>query len=472
MHQNPHDILVVDDEEDIRSLVSGILEDEGYNVRTAKHSYEALEQISRCNPTLIVLDVWLGDNQPDGLKVLEILQKENPHIPVIIMSGHGNIETAVQAIRSGAYDFIEKPFQSERLLVTIERAISAYALRRENTELKRKVHSSSILVGHSPVVSQLRQAVERIGSTAGRVFISGASGSDKEGLARTLHNQSKRKESPFIVLRCQDIHPSDIEATLFGSEASFQEEGLEHSTASKKKNTGLVEKAHTGTLYFDEITHMPLGVQSKVSKLLQEQSFCRLGSQESIQVNVRFMAGSSDNVQAMVKEGMFKEHLYYRLSVHHLNIPSIADHLADLPEIINHLLKEIADAYNKPVKILTEDALVLMQAYKWPGDLQQLKHIVEWLVLSNQGDKYIRKEMLPPEILTGNSFATSWKDKSSDIIALPLREAREVFEKEYLVTQVSRFSGNISQTAKFVGMERSALHRKLRNLGMNDVRED
>lgn len=480
MAQHSHDILIVDDESDIRSLVSGILSDDGYAVRTAANGREAMAYVAQRKPSLIVLDVWLGDSETDGLKILGTLQEQYPQLPVIMMSGHGNIEMAVTAIKNGAYDFIEKPFKTERLLITVERALDATALKRENSELKRKVRMDAVLVGSTPSIVQLRHTIERVGNTSGRVFISGPLGSDKESIARMLHNQSKRHQGPFVVVRCQDIHPADLEALLFGSEVveATSRDAYETMRSSpimpsdvNKRRIGLIEQAHTGTLYLDEITNVSLGLQNKLSRLLQEQSFSRLGSTERIQVDVRFMAGSSEDVSLMIKEDLFKDHLFYRLSVHHLHIPPLTERLVDIPVIVNYMLAEVGEAYNTPPKILTDEALILMQAYNWPGDTHQLRHVVEWITLTHQGERYINPEMLPPEVLVGNNFTNSWKDKSAEIIVLPLREAREMFEREYLVTQVNRFSGNISQTARFIGMERSALHRKLRTLGMSDLRE-
>lgn len=479
MAQHPHDILIVDDEADIRSLVSGILSDEGYVVRTACHGREALAHVDQRKPSLVILDVWLGDSETDGLKILDVLHAQHPTLPVIMMSGHGNIEMAVAAIKNGAYDFIEKPFKTERLLITVERALDITALKRENSELKRKVRVDAVLVGNNPAVVQLRHTIERVGNTSGRVFISGPTGSDKEAIARMLHAQSKRHQGPFVVVRCQDIHPSDLEAVLFGSEVAepLGTDAYEDPRIStmardvQKRRIGLVEQAHTGTLYLDEITNVPLGLQNKLSRLLQEQGFNRLGGAERIQIDVRFMAGSSEDIAHMIKEDLFKDHLFYRLSVHHLHIPPLEERLVDIPIIVDQLLADAAEAYSMPPKILTEESLILMQAYDWPGDMHQLRHVIEWIMLTHQGERYITQEMLPPEVLSGNNFTNAWRDKSAEIIVLPLREAREMFEREYLVTQVNRFSGNISQTARFIGMERSALHRKLRTLGMQDVRE-
>lgn len=479
MAQHPHDILIVDDEADIRSLVAGILDDEGYSVRTACHGREALQHVSQRKPNLVILDVWLGDSEVNGLKILEILHAQHPEIPVIMMSGHGNIEMAVNAIKNGAYDFIEKPFKSERLLLTVARALDITALKRENNELKRKVRIDAVLEGSNPAIAQLRHTIESVGASSGRVFISGPAGSDKESIARMLHNQSKRHQGPFVVVRCQDIHPSDLEVTLFGSEMTETAISDTYShiktstmaTDMQRRRAGLIEQAHTGTLYLSEITNVPLAIQNKLSRLLQEQSLTRLGGNERISIDVRFMAGSSENINQMIKEELFKDHLFYRLSVHHLHIPALCERLVDLPLIVQRLLADAAELYSMPAKIITEEALILMQAYNWPGDIHQLRHVIEWLMLTHQGERYITQEMLPPEVLSGNNFTNAWRDKSSKIIALPLREARELFEREYLVTQVNRFSGNISQTARFIGMERSALHRKLRTLGMHDMRE-
>jgi two-component system nitrogen regulation response regulator NtrX len=460
-----YDVLIVDDEADIRQLVSGILEDEGYATRVAANGIDALEQIKLRQPNLVILDVWLGDSERDGLKILDIIKKDHPFVPVIMISGHGTIETAVTAIKKGAYDFIEKPFQTERLLLIAERAIESSRLKRENAELKIRARLTSCLIGSIPSIQQIRQTVERVSPTNSRMFITGPLGSGKESIAREIHNRSKRENAPFVVVKCAEIHPNQLEAELFGAE-------IIDLSPDQPRKIGLVEKAHNGTLYFDEITQIPLPVQNKLVRLLQEQNFSRVGSQTKINVDVRFIGGTSENIHQLIADGHMREDLFYRLSVCHIQIPSLRERLIDLPKIIEHFMEEACAANGMSPRKFSEDALALMQGYNWPGDIQQLRNTIDWILLMNNKETkgMISKEELPKEIINGNSFINNWKNKSAEIVVMPLREAREAFEREYLLAQVNRFSGNISQTARFIGMERSALHRKLRALGVHDNR--
>lgn len=457
------DILIVDDEADIRDLIFGILSDEGYTARTASDGLSALNMIKARQPNLVILDVWLGDSERDGLKILDIIKRDHPYVPVVMISGHGTIETAVSAIKKGAYDFIEKPFQTERLLVVVERAIESSRLKRENDELRVKARVSSSLIGNSSAIQQLRQSLEKVSATNGRIFISGPSGADKEALAREIHARSKRAKGPFLSINCSAYHPQQLEAELFGTEIF----GLSPDTPRK---IGLLEKAHTGTVLLDEIAQLPLPVQSKIVKVLQEQAFSRIGSDQKIEIDIRFLAGTSDDIQRMIQEGNFREDLFYRLSVSHIQMPTLGDRVTDIPLLAQHFMEQAAAAHGLLPRAFSQEALVMLQSYTWPGDLQQLKNVVDWLLIMAGGDprEPIQSSQLPTEIVNGNNFANSWQQKSADIVVLPLREAREAFEREYLLTQVQRFSGNISQTARFIGMERSALHRKLRALGVHE----
>ncbi|MBY0462016.1 MAG: sigma-54 dependent transcriptional regulator [Alphaproteobacteria bacterium] len=457
------DILIVDDEADIRDLISGILSDEGYTTRTASDGLAALDMIKARQPNLVILDVWLGDSERDGLKILDIIKRDHSYVPVVMISGHGTIETAVSAIKKGAYDFIEKPFQTERLLVVVERAIESSRLKRENDELRVKARVSSSLIGNSSSIQQLRQALEKISATNGRVFMSGPNGADKEALAREIHVRSKRERGPFLSINCGAYHPQQLEAELFGTEIF----GLSADTPRK---IGLLEKAHTGTVFLDEIAQLPLPVQSKIVKVLQEQAFFRIGSDQKIDIDIRFLAGTSDDIQKMIQEGNFREDLFYRLSVSHILVPTLKERVTDIPLLAQNFMEQAAAAQGVLPRSFSQEALVMLQSYSWPGDLQQLKNVVDWLLIMAGGDprEPIQSSQLPTEIINGNNFANSWQQKSADIVVLPLREAREAFEREYLLTQVQRFSGNISQTARFIGMERSALHRKLRALGVHE----
>ena len=457
------DILIVDDETDIRELIAGILNDEGHNTRTAAGGLKALELIKTRQPNLVVLDVWLGDSERDGLKILDIIKRDHPFVPIIMISGHGTIETAVSAMKKGAYDFLEKPFQTDHLLLIVERALESARLKRENQELKIKARTMSGIVGNSSAIYHIRQTISKIAPTNGRFFITGPIGADKESIAREIHTLSKRAQAPFIVVKCASIHPQNLDVELFGADIT----GLSADTPRK---IGLLEKAHGGTLYFDEITQLPLPVQSKIVKTIQENAFYRVGGEKPTDIDVRFLASSSEDVMALIQNGHFREDLFYRLSVSHLVIPPLEERVTDIPLLVESLMEQAAAAKGVLPRRFSEDALVMLQSYAWPGDLQQLSHVIDWVLLMATGDprEAIDSHQLPPEIVNGNRFATNWQQKTADIVVLPLREAREAFEKEYLLAQLQRFAGNISQTARFVGMERSALHRKLRALGVHD----
>lgn len=452
------DILIVDDERDIRELVSGILQDEGYTTRLAVDGTDALTAIKARQPHLVILDVWLGESDRDGLKILEIIKRDHPYVPVIMISGHGTIETAVTAIKKGAYDFIEKPFQSERLLLIVERALEAARLRRENAELKIKAGAESDLIGTSPAMQQIRSLIDRVAPTNSRIFVSGLSGAGKELIARKIHEQSRRAGNPFIVLNCATLHPDRLEAELFGTEIM----GLDPNTPRK---IGLLEQAHNGTLFLDEVTDLPLPTQSKLIRVLQDNAFCRLGDQQKIEIDVRVIAASSANVTQAMQEGHFREDLFYRLSVVPIPIPALHERVTDVPLLVDYFMKQASQAHGRPLRTLSEEAMVMLQSYPWPGNVRQLKNVVEWILIMSGGDhrEPVRGEQLPPEIRSDVALPAI---NTPGIVVMPLREAREAFEREYLLAQVNRFGGNISKTARFVGMERSALHRKLRALGV------
>lgn len=453
-----YDILIIDDEEDIRHLVSGILADEGYQTRCAQNGVEGLELIKKRQPSLVVLDVWLGDSERDGIKVLEFIKKDYPYVPVIMISGHSTIETAVSAIKKGAYDFIEKPFQTDRLLLVIQRAIESSFLKRENDQLRIKARMSPPLVGGS--LMSMRQMFEKVCTTNGRLFISSTLGYDQESLAREIHQSSKRSLLPFIAVNCENLNPQYLEAEFFGVE--LESDG--------SRRLGFLEKAHTGTLFLENITRLPLNFQAKLVKVLHEQAFVRVSGTHSTEIDVRFMAGSYDDIQAYIADGRLREDLFYRLSVTHFQIPPLSERVSDIPELMEYYIEQSCKAHGRLPRRLSAEATALLQSYPWPGDAQQLRNVAEWIVIMNPADYRVPvgTEDLPPEILSGNAFLNEWQRKATDIVVLPLKEAREVFEREYLLTQVNRFSGNISQTARFIGMERSALHRKLRALGIHD----
>lgn len=459
------DILVVDDEKDIRELISGILTDEGYNCRVAADGVQALEEIKKRQPNIVILDVWLGDGERDGLKILEIIKRDHPYVPTIMISGHSTIETAVTAIKKGAYDFIEKPFKTERLLTILERAIESSSLKRENDELRKRTGGST-LVGKSMMIEQIRNLISEIAEGNSRAFITGQTGTGKETIAREIHRLSRRSNLPFNIFNCGSVHPSTMEEELFGTEIQGQ-------NPDEPRKIGLVEKTHGGSLYLEEIQHLPLAVQGKFVRLLQDGTFFRLGSKEPIKVDIRYFASTSENLNEMVQNGNLREDLYYRFTANHIRLPSLKERASDIPLLINHFMDSVAKSRSSMPRKISESALTILQTYNWPGNINQLKNVVEWLLIMAGGDPTnpITPDMLPPEIQNDAPLGNHWQQKSADIIILPLREARETFEREYLLAQIQRFDGNISQTARFIGMERSALHRKLRSLGVSDYRE-
>lgn len=456
-----HDILIVDDEADIRMLIGGILEDDGHQTRAAADSTSTIEAIRTRRPSLVILDIWLQGSPMDGLEVLDVIKRDHPDLPVVIISGHGNIETAVSAIKRGAYDFIEKPFKADRLLLVVERAIEAARLRRENEELKLRAGGGlAELIGASPLVNGLRQAVEKVAPTGSRILITGPAGSGKEVVARQIHVRSRRASGPFVVINCASMRPERMEPELFGIEA-----GVEGTSPPK---IGTFEMAHNGTLFLDEVADMPTETQGKIVRVLQDQTFERVGGRGRVSVDVRVIASTNRDLATEIAGGRFREDLFYRLNVVPIRVPPLRDRREDIPLLAKHFMERAASAAGLPPRTLADDALAALQAYDWPGNVRQLRNVIEWILIMASGDPQvpIRAEMLPPE-LGAVVPATIKGDRSAEIMALPLREARELFERQYLLAQVTRFGGNISRTAAFVGMERSALHRKLKSLGVH-----
>ncbi len=457
------DILIVDDEDDIRLLIAGILEDEGYETRDAHDSAAALSQVGLRRPYLIILDIWLEGSDLDGMQLLEVLQRDHPHVPIVMISGHGSIEMAVQAIKMGAYDFIEKPFKTDRLLVIAARAIEAARLRRENEELRLRAGAEGELTGKSPAINQLRQAIEKAAPTSSRVLISGPAGSGKEVVARMLHQMSRRTHQPFVVINCATMAPESLELELFGVEADPT--GGDISPV----RIGLFEQAHAGTLLLDEVGDMPLETQGKIVRALQEQTFLRIGGTRKIDVDVRVVATTTRDLQAEIAAGNFREDLYYRLNVVPLEVPNLAQRREDVPPLIEHFMQQSAQVSGMAPRKIGTDAMAALQSYAWPGNVRQLRNVIDWLLIMTpaDSDKPIQVDMLPPEI-GAISPSILRQDTSVELLSLSLRDAREEFERQYLSAQVTRFGGNISRTATFVGMERSALHRKLKLLGVHN----
>ncbi len=453
------EILVVDDEIDIRELMAGILSDEGFETRGASDSDGALAAIAQRRPHLVVLDVWLQGSRLDGIQVLEVLKREHPDLPVVIISGHGTIETAVAAIKKGAYDFIEKPFKADRLVHVVRRALEAARLKREVEELKLKAGDESDLVGNSSAITQLKQLVDKVAPTGSRILIAGPSGSGKEVAARLIHAHSRRASNAFVAINCAMMAPARIEAELFGVES----EG--------PRKIGVLELAHGGTLFLDEVADMPLETQGKILRVLIDQTFQRVGGATRVQVDVRVISSSTRDLRAEIEAGRFREDLYHRLNVVPVRVPSLAERREDIPLLVSHFMKRLSVASGLPMREISDEAMAVLQAYSWPGNVRQLRNIVERLLILATDDAAgaISADLLPANV---NSAAYSWGQGSRTdlVITLPLREAREIFEREYLLAQINRFGGNISRTASFVGMERSALHRKLKSLGVSSAR--
>lgn len=452
------DILIVDDEADIRELIGGILEDEGHATRLAKDSDQTLQLIEERRPSLVILDIWLQGSKLDGLELLDRVKKANPDLPVIIISGHGNIETAVAAIQRGAYDYIEKPFKVDRLVLITTRALEASRLRRENRELRERSTYSFEMIGRSAAMGQLRQAIERVAPTNSRVLITGPSGCGKELAARAMHTKSGRAEGPFVVLNAAAMVPDRMELELFGTE-----EGAE--TARK---VGALEEAHGGTLYIDEVADMPLETQAKILRVLVEQRFERIGGGTKVHVDVRIVSSTSHDLQKEMVAGRLREDLYHRLNVVPIEVPGLSERREDVPDLVRYFVQTISVASGLPPRRIGEDAMAVLQSHDWPGNVRQLRNNVERLMILVGGDvdTLVTAEMLPNEIASPVPMSTNGAE-GEHLMSLTLRDAREIFEREYLVAQVNRFGGNISRTAEFVGMERSALHRKLRALGVN-----
>jgi two-component system nitrogen regulation response regulator NtrX len=456
----PHEILIVDDEPDIRLLVEGILRDEGYDTRQAGDSDQALAAFRLRRPSLVVLDVWLQGSKLDGIGILRALHREEPQVPVVMISGHGTIEMAVSAIQEGAYDFIEKPFQSDRLLLVVRRALEAAQLARENMELRLRAGPESEITGSGHAINQLRAQVEKVAPTGSRVLIQGPAGSGKEVVARMIHARSRRADGPFVALNCAILNPARFEEELFGVEGGTDLLG-------QPRRAGVLERAHGGTLLLDEVSDMPLETQGKIVRALQDQSFERIGGSGRVKVDVRVLSTTNKDLQAEIAAGRFREDLFYRLAVVPLRVPALRERREDVPVLAQLFLQRSAELSGIPGRELSTDALTALQAYDWPGNVRQLRNLMDWLLImapGGSGDP-IRADMLPPEVSSA-APALFNADPSADIMALPLREARDLFETQYLQAQLLRFGGNISRTAGFVGMERSALHRKLKQLGV------
>ncbi len=447
------DILIVDDERDIRDLIADILQDEGFQTRLAANSDECMAEINAQAPALMILDIWLKDSRMDGIDILKMVKRDNPDVPVVIISGHGNIEIAVAAIKQGAYDFIEKPFNIDQLMVVITRAVETARLRRENSSLRRRDLTSSEMVGSTPAFKRLKDQLDKVTKSNGRVMLTGAPGSGKEVAARFIHVNSARASGPFVSVSSASIEPSRMEEVLFGREGP--ERGVEK---------GLLEQAHGGVVYFDEVADMPLGTQSKILRVLVEQQFQRAGGSDKVRVDLRVISSTTKDLAAEIRAGHFRRELFDRLNVVPITVPALDDRREDIPDLARYFIEIFNKTQGLPLRVLSDEAEALIQTMQWPGNIRQLRNVIERVLILGEGSGPIEARELPGQaeapasegrIALGGALAT-----------LPLREARELFEREYLLTQINRFGGNISRTATFVGMERSALHRKLKSLGV------
>ncbi|CAM3185565.1 MULTISPECIES: nitrogen assimilation response regulator NtrX [Asticcacaulis] len=455
------DILVVDDEADIRELIAGILEDEGYSVRTAADSNSALRAIKARKPSLCVLDIWMQGGGLDGLELLSVIHELDPDIPAIMISGHGNIETAVTAIKKGAFDFIEKPFKTERLIMVVQRALELTSLRRENKRLRSQAVVPDGLIGNSAAAQLLRSTIAKVAPANSRIMISGPAGSGKELVARMIHEVSPRAKCEFVPISAAGMTPERLDVELFGEEGE----------GGRPRKIGVFERAHGGTLFLDEVADMPPESQSRILRVLVEQRFTRVGGAQDVQVDVRVISSTSKDLSSEIAAGRFREDLFHRLNVVPVRVPGLSERRGDIAELVQYFIDRISAAQGLPKRILSEDAMATLQVHEWPGNVRQLRNNIERLLILASGNpnEPITAHMLPSEVVES---ATAGAIRPERIIALPLRDAREVFEREYLSSQIVRFGGNISRTANFIGMERSALHRKLKSLGLAHIRSD
>lgn len=458
-----YSILVVDDEADIRSLICDALHDEGYETRTASTDLDALSKIDERVPTMVLLDIWLQGSELDGLGILEIIKKKYPYLPVVVISGHGNIETAVNAIKMGAYDYVEKPFTEEKLLIIVKRACEVAKLQKENSELRMYSNEVNRLIGNSSAMIQLKQSILKVAPTSSRILITGPNGSGKKLVAKLIHEKSKRKDQPFIVFNATGMSEDRANIELFGEESS--------DIFSKPRKVGVLELANMGTLFIDEVADLPFNIQSKILNFLQNQSFVRGGEKNLVKLDVRIISSTGKDLKHEILMSKFREDLLYRLNVIQIEIPSLAERKEDIQSLVEFFVKYFHECAGFPAKKFSNDAILTLQNYLWPGNIRQLRNVIEWvLIMENQDvNNVITASMLPPEVHKATNVEIKKQNnitENQNMVDLPLREAREMFEKQYLTTQLIRFDYNITKMSSVIGMERSALHRKLKILNL------
>ena len=446
------EILIVDDNTDIRNIINELILDAGYKTRLAANYNQALAEIDKNLPDVAILDVKLDKGDNDGIELLSHIKSKNKDVPVIIISGHANIEMAVKSLHNGAFEFIEKPFDQERLLNFVKRAVENYKLKNENKEFENKLFSSYELVGESKNISNIKDQIKKISLTESRVFISGPSGSGKELIARKIHKISKRSNSPFVILNGALLDTKKYELELFGEEKN-----------NGSISYGSLEKANKGTLLIDQVSEIPLDIQSKILRVLTDQKFKRVNGSGDISVDVRLICSSSKDLKKEIEIGNFREDLYHRINVFEINVEPLNQRISDIPLLIKYFSKKISENYNIKELDIDENNIYILN-HNWHGNVRELRNLIERIAIL-QPDTKDKISNIIKESLKNNSFDDQIAEKS---LSVPLKEAREKFEKEYLTIQLKKFNGNISKTANFVGMERSALHRKLKGLGIKE----
>ena len=446
------EILIIDDNADIRFILNELITEEGYKTRLAANYNQALIEIDKKLPDVAIIDVKLDKGDNDGIELLNHIKKKNKDIPVIIISGHANIEMAIKSLKSGAFEFIQKPFDKERLINFVRRAVENYNLKNENKNLQSKLFHTFEIIGNSQNINSIRDQISKLSSSESRIFITGPTGSGKELIARKIHKNSYRSKGPFVIINGALLDSKKYEHELFGEEKS-----------DGSISYGALEKASKGILLIDEVTEIPLETQSKILRIIIDQKFKRLNGNHDIKVDVRIICSTSKDINYEIKNGNFREDLFHRLNVFNINLDPLCKRIEDIPLLTNYFLKNICKTYNfKEFEI--KDNNYLMN-YSWPGNVRELRNLVERVaILSQKSDDEKIMNIIKESLSKNESDNFSVEDN----LSVPLREARENFEKEYLTTQLNKFGGNISKTAKFVGMERSALHRKLKQLGVKD----